>query len=345
VDICPVGALTSTDFRFKMRVWFLKETPSIDMESSVGCNTVVGSREGTIYRVTPRRNDAVNDTWVPDSGRELYKMVDADDRLDNYAIEGRPVKAKEAISVAAGKLLEEGGVAIVASGRLSVEEHYLLTLIRNELDGPVPTYLVGRYGEGDGKLLSADRNPNVRGALLTGLVKTLPETQLDELVSLINEGSIQTVLTVGEDLVEAGLPLDILKKIKIVYMGTHHSECAQYADVELPILTPFEKSGTFVNQQFRVQKFSQAVPGPSDVLFGMSTFTHLLEALDPNAVVEPSAAAVWEAMQKNIPEFAGLQFESIPATGQLVSDERFSQLPFVEGKGLNFEPKTALAEA
>ncbi|MCC6415131.1 MAG: (2Fe-2S)-binding protein, partial [Opitutaceae bacterium] len=73
VDICPVGALTSTDFRFKMRVWFLKQTNSICTESSVGANTVVWSREGIIYRVTPRQNDAVNDTWMTDSGRELYK--------------------------------------------------------------------------------------------------------------------------------------------------------------------------------------------------------------------------------------------------------------------------------
>src|SRR5437764_5870537 len=70
VDICPVGALTSTDFRFKMRVWFLKQTNSIDTESSVGANTVVWSREGIIYRITPRRNDEVNDTWMSDAGRQ-----------------------------------------------------------------------------------------------------------------------------------------------------------------------------------------------------------------------------------------------------------------------------------
>src|SRR3954467_5318824 len=75
VDICPVGALTSTDFRFKMRVWFLKQVNSIDTESSVGANSVVWSREGIIYRITPRRNDEVNDTWMSDSGRDLYKPV------------------------------------------------------------------------------------------------------------------------------------------------------------------------------------------------------------------------------------------------------------------------------
>jgi NADH-quinone oxidoreductase subunit G len=180
---------------------------------------------------------------------------------------------------------------------------------------------------------------------LTGLIKTLPEENLDELISLIKEGSIHTVMVVGEDLIAAGVPVELLKNIKVVYLGTHHTECVQYAAVELPILTTFEKSGTFVNQQFRVQKFDQAIPGPAEVLFGISTFTHLLEALNPNAVMAPSSTAVWKAMEETIPEFSGVQFDTIPSTGQLVSDERFSQLPFVEGKGLHYEPKTALAEA
>src|SRR5450432_3370217 len=51
VDICPVGALTSTDFRFKMRVWFLKETKTIDVNCGTGCNIVIGSRDNTIHRI------------------------------------------------------------------------------------------------------------------------------------------------------------------------------------------------------------------------------------------------------------------------------------------------------
>ena len=345
VDICPVGALTSTDFRFKMRVWFLKETPSIDTESSVGCNTVVGSREGVIYRITPRRNDAVNDTWMPDSGRVLYRMVDSDDRLNRYAIEGRPSSAREAISVAAGKLLQKGGVAIVASGRLSVEEQYLVRRIRDELTGPVPTYLVARIGEGDGRLLSADRNPNVRGALLTGLVESLPDSELAELADLIREGSIKTVFAVGEDLLAAGLKTEMLKKVDLVYMGSHHVESTQYAAVEIPLLTVFEKSGTFVNQQFRVQKFVQAVPGPGEVLHGLSNFTQLLQAVNPEAVLPPSPSAIWHEIKKEIPECANMEFDKIPSTGLVVSDERFAKLPFIEGKSLHFEPKTELAEA
>ena len=81
VDICPVGALTSKDFRFKMRVWFLKETKSVCTSCATGCNIIIGSREEKIYRYEPRQNDAVNSCWMCDSGRLNYKWVGREDRL------------------------------------------------------------------------------------------------------------------------------------------------------------------------------------------------------------------------------------------------------------------------
>src|SRR6267142_2481641 len=81
VDLCPVGALTSKDFRFKMRVWFLKETKSICTSCATGCNTLIGTREDKIYRYEPRQNDAVNASWMCDYGRLNYKWVGRQDRL------------------------------------------------------------------------------------------------------------------------------------------------------------------------------------------------------------------------------------------------------------------------
>ena len=100
VDLCPVGALTDTDFRFKMRVWFLKPTPSICIESSVGVNTEVWSREGKIYRITPRQNDEVNDAWMSDSGRRLYSKAESEFRLFNSVVSGETVAPDIAIQKA-----------------------------------------------------------------------------------------------------------------------------------------------------------------------------------------------------------------------------------------------------
>jgi len=68
VDLCPVGALTSKDFRFQMRVWFLKETKSLCTSCGTGCNIQIGARENVIYRYVPRRNDQVNCHWMCDAG-------------------------------------------------------------------------------------------------------------------------------------------------------------------------------------------------------------------------------------------------------------------------------------
>src|SRR5258707_15090267 len=81
VDICPVGALTSKDFRFQMRVWFLKATKSLCTSCATGCNIIIGSREEKIYRYEPRENDAVNSSWMCDYGRLTYEWIGRQARL------------------------------------------------------------------------------------------------------------------------------------------------------------------------------------------------------------------------------------------------------------------------
>ena len=139
VDICPVGALTSTDFRFKMRVWFLKETKSICTSCATGCNTIIGTREDVIYRQTPRENDHVNSCWMCDYGRLNYKYLEAEDRLLEPQIrsEGRLVPADwpTAIGQAALHLKQFAAseIAIVASGRMTNEELWLTAQLVSSL--------------------------------------------------------------------------------------------------------------------------------------------------------------------------------------------------------------------
>ena len=340
VDICPVGALTSTDFRFKMRVWFLKETKSIDFETSVGCNTTVSSREGKLYRITPRRNDAVNDTWMPDSGRDLYKTVEADNRLYGASVNGKKSSPAEAIN-AASEILKGEGVAIVGSGRCTVEEQFVLKAIADQI-GARNVYLVARYGEGDELLVSKDRNPNVRGALATGLISELPSEQLSSLAAKIDSGEVKTVFAVREDLEAAGLSPEQLKKVQIVSLGSHSNSTTEAAKVVIAGLTQFEKSGTVINQQFRIQKFHKAIPGPAGAIDDLAA----LAAIQANLSGEtyPSVVGtVWEKIASSISLFEGLSFKAIPDTGALLDGSAFEELPFVEGKTLHFEPKAAVA--
>src|SRR4051812_34695641 len=146
VDICPVGALTSKDFRFKMRVWFLKETKSVCTSCATNCSIVVGSREDKVYRYEPRENDAVNSSWMCDYGRLNYKWIGREDRLIEVQSPASKVATRETGNVGRQsgsgparwnevlkeiseklKLAPLGSVAIVASARQTNEELYLLS--------------------------------------------------------------------------------------------------------------------------------------------------------------------------------------------------------------------------
>ena len=334
VDICPVGALTSTDFRFKMRVWFLKETPSIDPESSVGANTTVSSREGVIYRITPRRHDDVNDTWMADSGRILYQQVKSADRLLESSIGGVAALPVAALAKAA-EFLRSGSVAIVGSGRSSVEEQFLAKKLADALK--ISASLVSRVGEGDKILISADRNPNVRGALVTGLIAALPAPKLTALAAAIDAGRVTTVLSLGEDLTAAGLTTAQLAKISIIYLGTHRNTTSAAARVVIPTLTVFEKSGTFVNQQFRLQKFSKAVPGPAGVADDLATLAQLVAAVG-GPTIPSDLGSLWSIIAAEVKPLAGLSYATLPATGRVLDASAWAALPFIEGETLHFKP-------
>ena len=360
VDICPVGALTSTDFRFKMRVWFLKQTNSIDTESSVGANTVVWSREGIIYRITPRRNDEVNDTWLSDSARDLYKPVRAADRLTAIRLDGIDSTLDIAVKTAAGLLQDAAGaVAVVGSGRSSVEEQFLTKRLAEVLKAS--RHLVSRVGDGDGILISADRNPNVRGALVVGFTSELsgsaglrpasagnaggtpahPRTGgLEKLAADIDAGRIKAVVSVGEDLASAGLSAAQLAKVSIIHLGTHQSATTAAAKVVIPTLTVFEKSGTFVNQQFRIQKFFKCVPGPLGATDDLVVLAKLIASLGGTAV-PADVHALWPVIAAEVAGLNTITFANLPETGLLLDATPFAALPFIEGETLHYKPAAA----
>lgn len=338
VDICPVGALTSRDFRFKMRVWFLKETPSICTESSVGVNTEIGSREGKIYRITPRRNDAVNDTWMADSGRELYKLVDAENRLSEVKLDGVVAPLNTALQAAA-RMIKDRKLVVVASGRSSVEEQFLLKKLVEEVN-PEAVFAVSHVSEGDGLLISADRAPNVRGLLVTGLLDELPEARLEALGRLIDEGKVDTVFSDGEDLLAAGLTEDQLKKVDVIYVGTHANATSALAQVVLPAATVFEKQGTFVNQQFRIQKFSAAVPVASGAKDNLEIYSSLIQRVTGQSEVPVDIHQVWNWIADTTESLKDLSWKKIPAAGTLLDASAYSHLPFAEGETLHYKPAT-----
>jgi NADH-quinone oxidoreductase subunit G len=333
VDICPVGALTSTDFRFKMRVWFLKETPSICAESSAGCNTLVSSREGVIHRITPRRNDLVNDSWMTDSGRMLYKSVKSEDRLLHSQIDGEKASSSDAIE-RAGDILKGKKLGIVASARSTVEELFLIKQLADSTDAKV--FLRGHFGEDDGILLSADRTPNLRGALATELIEQYPTDHLKDLGDSMDQGDVDALLVFSEDLEGSGLSESHMN-IPTVYVGTHQNSSVIAANVVLPSLTVFEKSGSFINRSFILQSFKQAVPGPAGILADTQLIAELHQRLSGEDKPSTVPSDLWAGIaEKSNQIFSGITHQELLKNCIQLNGSSWSEIPFVEQQALHY---------
>lgn len=312
VDICPVGALTSNDFRFKMRVWFLKEARSICTSCSTGCNITVGSREGVVYRYTPRQNDDVNSTWMCDAGRLNYHWINDARRLVQPLKNNQPAEWADALPEARHLLREagtRGELAIIASGRASSEELFLIRQMA-ELYPAVIADIVPRTGEADKILVSADRNPNTRGAKLHGLATG----KLGEIKTGIESGRIKTLFVQGENLEKAGFSPALLKKLSaLIVMDILPSPTTQAATFVLPAAAHVEKSGTFINGKGRLQRFLPSFP----VKGHAREDWHILKELLPEAehTHYHSFGSVFEAMIRGTPALAGVTWEGIGEQG------------------------------
>ena len=333
VDLCPVGALTSTDFRFKMRPWFLKRVPSICEESSVGVNTHAWVREGKIYRITPRSNEVVNEDWMSDSGRVLYQKIESPRRLRQYTYKANQLDGLSAICVAQ-RLLKTSKLACVVGGFNSLEEQCLLRCLTQQFNARC----LGHYAQGlaDRFLISEDASPNLRGALLSGLLSDLPARHTDELEDYLKSHEVDTLLIMGCDVVASGLPESLLEGKDIIYCGLLENATSRLASLILPALSVFEKSGSFVNRQFRLQRFSQAVPPP----VGLLPEVGLLARLIDGGADTPSLEKVWEILADSSLPLKALSYSSIPPDGLALEVGCLAQLDFVEQAGFKYTPFT-----
>jgi NADH-quinone oxidoreductase subunit G len=211
-----VGALTSKDFRFQMRVWFLKETRSICTSCATGCNIIIGSREEKVYRYEPRQNDAVNSCWMCDHGRLNYKWIGREDRLKDVLIRGQRSAWTTALGEIAEKLKQspQGSVAIIASARQTNEELWLLSKLKAKLGAMSDS--IPRLGNADKLLVDEDMNPNANGARLTGMSFTEMGINLSKIASGITRGEIKTLILFGDDILKRAVSAKTLREKEIV---------------------------------------------------------------------------------------------------------------------------------
>jgi NADH-quinone oxidoreductase subunit G len=342
VDICPVGALTSTDFRFKMRVWFLKETKSICTSCATGCNTIIGSREDIVYRQTPRENDHVNSCWMCDYGRLNFKYLEAENRLlEPQILSGsklQPADWKDGIAQAALQLRQFSGsnTAIIASGRMTNEELWLTRKIADFL-GTRYIDIVPRFADGDEILLSEDRNPNANGARLILNLDSEPGANLFRIAAGVKSGEIRALVALGENPTAFGMSTEQLANLAtFVVMDILSNGATEHATVILPASGFAEKRGSMINGEGRLQRLNRAVRPPGNARDDWEILRDLLQALGGSNGLY-TVDDVFRQMSAEIPQFNGLTLSKIGDLGLQVTKADKSPPPPVDPKEHDIE--------
>jgi NADH-quinone oxidoreductase subunit G len=324
VDLCPVGALTSNDFRFEMRVWFLRETPSIDVNCGTGTNIQIWSRGNKVYRITPRQNDNVNSCWMPDSHRLNFHYIDDPKRLteplEKTSAGHTPVDWSQALANAASgiKSYAPGEVAVIASGRMTNEELFQAKALARQI-GTEHLSLVPRYGEPDKLLIAADRNPNTTGAMLV-LDQKDPFEKLTAIRDGVRSGSIKALIVLAEDIItDAGFTAADLAKLGFL-LQAHISAnpTADVAHLVLPTASFAEKRGSMVNLAGRLQRLNRAIDPPAQARDDWEVLRDLIAQLadakpDPFLIEE-----VFQLVAAGVPAFNGLTLSKIGHQGTQV---------------------------
>jgi len=322
-DICPVGALTTRDFRFKIRVWFLEDVPGVCTGCANGCNLHIGVANNKVHRYLPRRNDDVNDTWICDEGRLSYRRIGAADRLREVQVleedGGRRVAPyAEALSSAAARLrgLLDGkgpGVIVgIASAHATNEDLFTFRRLLDALHIETAGLVVVR-GAADELLLKAERGANGAGARALGFGDGRV------VVDRIRTGAVDGAIVLGHDILDAEHlgGIEALGRLDtVIALDSHQSSLQRVSHASFPVRVPAEKHGTLTNWEGRVQRVEPAVEprwearSEGEVLAALGAALGLegfSEAWDPREVSR--------ALSEAVPAFAGIELASLPPGG------------------------------
>lgn len=268
VDICPVGALTNKDFRFRSRVWEMSFTDSVCSGCARGCNIEIGVRNNEILRLTPRKNDDVNSVWMCDHGRvETFKHVNAEDRIKAPKVrkEGTlaPVGWDEAFAKVASELrsFNASQVAVLGSAFATNEDNYLMARFAREVIGTRNIdFARHQHGQDDAVLIRADKTPNAAGAEAAGMKPGDSGLSFDQIIAAVKEGKIKALYCLEDDIAAIPGVREALEKLEFFAVhATNHNATTELADVVFAASAFAEKSGTWTNFRHRVQRIRPAV--------------------------------------------------------------------------------------
>ncbi len=334
-DVCPVGALTLKEFRFKQRVWFLKKAPSVCNGCARGCSITVEHNRGRAWRFMPRENEKLNRVWLCDDGRFSFKDLDAD-RFFRPIVDGAETDEARGLAALAEALRGAGaaGIEFLAGPYSSNETLFTLKKLAAALPGSNLTALVPPAdGVADNLLRLAARYPNQNGLVLAGISQNM-----DGLIKRLEAGSVKVLVVVepGPRSPEDARTLAALgKAATLAVFSSQKNGIASSARIAIPVRNFAETNGTFVNATSLLQAARlayephESIPAPALALAGLGRLLGKpgFDFAGPEDVFAQVAVAV--------PALAGLRFTSIPAAGVELDLPPLGPPPF-ENKKIDF---------
>jgi len=324
-DICPVGAITEKEFRFKRRVWKLKKTPSICVGCSTGCNVTIEYDKNEVFRLKPRDNPDVNRWWMCDQGRLTYKDLNIRENriahpLGKTAEGFQEISWENAFSAIREKISElqptSNEVIGLVDTHASNEELYLFKkLLKEGFDSdqlffpdleweqPVSDFFIN-------SLITSDKSPNRAGARMLGLKGAKSS---EEVNSKIPTGT-KVLLVFGKPFEDENLLSQAGNIPLVINIAAWQSGWSETADVTLPGRLHSEKDATYTNKAGRVQRVNTAIRAFHKTRPDWMILCGLMELLDVDNKAD-SAEAVFQELSENEKGFQGLQWESIGSDG------------------------------
>ena len=324
-DICPVGAITEKEFRFKRRVWKLKKTPSICVGCSTGCNVTIEYDKNEVFRLKPRDNPDVNKWWMCDQGRLTYKDLNFRENrvahpLGKTAEGFQEISWENAFSAIREKISElqptSAEVIGLVDTHASNEELYLFKkLLKEGFDSdqlffpdleweqPVSDFFIN-------SLITSDKSPNRAGARMLGLKGAMSS---EEVTSKIPTGT-KVLLVFGKPFEDENLLSQAGNIPLVINIAVWQSGWSETADVTLPGRLHSEKDATYTNKAGRVQRVNTAIRAFHKTRPDWMILCGLMELLDVDNKAD-SAEAVFQELSEIEKAFQGLQCESIGSDG------------------------------
>jgi len=352
-DVCPVGALTTKEFRFHKRVWWLDKTRSVCDGCEIGCNMSIEHRDRVVYRFLPRVQPAVNDFWMCDYGRFRAEDLNRQDftRPEIRVAGGDARKqtnwgeALNAVKVAIDRARNEekhvaskGRILVLGSARLTTEESWLLkALFEDSLKVGTPEFVVDEgpkrriKNKVDGWIYGTEAAPNSRGAEAAGLKRVREgESEASPLSLLLSKkssssssapssSSFPAVLYIADaGFTEKANDPEFVKMLRQASVLIVHARVknalTDAADIVLPSAPLSGKEGTFVNAKGRVQRVDLAIISPPIVRTDLEILLHLGARWDAFDT-QWTARDVFEKMRASVAGYAGLEWDSDAVVG------------------------------